>query len=183
MMRFLCSLIVTVALFGGVGLCQYALTHRVDLSLARAAETHGHSDDPVDDSAAHRYTVSVTVGFTAGDDPFAVRTTVDGPTPRLVVQHGDTALYASAAELVAGREVTITNLAFTGERIALFVEAMPGPDDARRPCPLRIRLLRDGELCDSATLWSEGDGSRISGEIELRLVPALATLDRGLGAR
>ena len=78
---------------------------------------------------------------------------------------------------------TLADLAFVGDNVSLYVEAVPGPDDAQRPCPLRVELARDGEWCDSATLWSDGNGARLSGEVTLRLSPALATLDRGLGAR
>jgi hypothetical protein len=137
---------------------------------------------PVSDTAA-RYDLVVTLGFTAGDDPFAVRTARDDASARLTVRHGARDLYATADELVRGRTITVTNLAFSGDAVALFVEAVPAPDEARHPCPLRLQLRREGVDCGSATLWSEGGGARLSGEVELSLVPGLATLDRGLGAR
>ncbi|MBT3295310.1 MAG: hypothetical protein HN919_22110 [Verrucomicrobia bacterium] len=183
MARFVSCLLVSAILLGGVGVCQYALTQRVEISISNAPDTHGHSETGTTDQAATPYDLALTLGFTAGDDPFAVRTSGDGTAPRLTLRHGARDLYVTTDELVRGRTISVTNLAFSGDAVTLFVEAVPGPEDARNPCPLRLQLSRDGVACGGATLWSEGDGARLSGEVHLSLAPRLESLDRGLGER
>ncbi len=181
-MRFVGSLLVSAVLLGGVGLCQYVLTRRVDFSISREVATHGHAEEGAHAADAAHYVLKVTLGFTAGDDPFSVRTSTDVPS-RVVIRHGDHEVYSTTEELVRGRTVTVSNLRFRGDAVTLFVEGVPGPEDARHPCSLRVQMLRDGVLCDAATLWSAGGGARLSGEVELSLLPGLETLDRGLGER
>ena len=172
-----------IILLGAVGVCQYALTARFDFSFANEPETHGHADHDITPESRARYRLDITLGFTAGNDPFAVRTAGEAEATRLMVRQGSRVLYASADELQRGETIAVTNLPFMGDSVTLFVEAVPGPGDARHPCPLRLRMLRDDVACDEATLWSEGDGTRVSGEVVLSLAPDLATLDRGLGDR
>jgi len=183
MRRFLCSLLVTAALLGGVGLCQYALTRRVDFKLTNEPDAHEHGVAEAHPVEAPTYTLEVTLGFMAGDDPFAVRSSADAATPRLAIRRGTTDVYTTTDELARGRTITVPDLQFRGETVTLFVEAVPGPEDAGHPCSLRLQILRDGVACGTATLWSEGGGARLSGEVQLGLVPGLETLDRGLGER
>ena len=183
MVRFLISLLVSALVLGAVGVCQYALTRDLDFKLTNKPDSHAQVDDDGPSGAYAAYTLNVTLGFTAGSDPFALRTGGETEATRLLVRQGARVLYASADELQRGQTIVVTNLSFSGASVTLFVEAVPGPGDARYPCPLRLRLLRDEVDCDTVTLWSGGDGARVSGEVRLSLVPELATLDRGLGGR
>ncbi|NQU39977.1 MAG: hypothetical protein HQ523_08505 [Lentisphaerae bacterium] len=183
MVRFACSLLVAALLLGSVGLCQYALTRRVAISMTHAPESHGHAEPAKGVDASARYALYVTLGFEAGEDPFAVRAADAAESRRLVIRHGGAELFATSEALQRGQQIAITNQHFSGERVALFVEAVPGGEDAARPCALRLRLECEGEWCDEATLWSEGNGARVSGEVTLGLAPRLSTLDRGLGVR
>jgi hypothetical protein len=183
MRRFVSSLLVSAALLGGVGVSQYALTRKVDFSIAREPDAHGHVEPGAHPAEAASYVLEITLGFTAGDDPFAVRTSADATPPRLVVRHANHELYSTTDELARGQTVTVPELQFRGDAATLFVEAVPGPEDAGHPCSLRLQMMRDDVACGAATLWSEGGGARLSGEVQLSLVPGLEKLDRGLGER
>ncbi len=183
MRRLVGSLLVCAILLGGVGVCQVALTRSVAVRITNEPESHEPVDRQERPAAAASYALEITLGFTAGDDPFALRLAPGEAAPRLVVRNGTDDLYATTDELVRGRTITVPGLAFSGDVVRLFVEAVPGPEEAQHPCSLRLRLRRDGRECDAVTLWSEGHGARLSGEVQLSLVPGLDTVDRGLGVR
>jgi len=183
MRRFVSSLLVTAALLGAVGVCQYALTRRLDFSIINEPDTHGHAGHEAASHGAADYTLRATLGFRAGDDPFAVRMSAGDASARLTIRHGARELYATTDELIRGQTISIADLQFDGEAVTLFVEAVPGSEDAGNPCSLRLQMVRDGVVCGAETLWSEGGGARLSGEVQLGLVPELEALDRGLGKR
>ena len=179
-MRFVASILVTAALFGAVALTQRGLTRQVDFSLTREVEDHGHGHAETDEGGT--YSLRVTVGFDAARDPFALSLDDAEPTPRVLVRHGDDAILSETRDLQRGEVLSVPDLGFSGEDVALYVEATPNAEDAAHPCGVRVQLFRDEAFCDEVTLWSGGDGLNVSGEVRLGLRPKLARLDRGLTA-
>lgn len=179
-MRFIASILVTAALFGAVALTQRGLTRQVDFRLTREAEEHGHGH--AESEATGTYSLRVTLGFDAARDPFALPLDDAAPTPRVLVRHGDTAILSETRDLQRGGVLSVPDLGFSGEAVALYVEATPNAEDAARPCGLRVQLFQGEALCDETTLWSGGDGLNVSGEVRLSLHPRLERLDRGLTA-
>jgi len=180
MTRILSALLVSALLLGSVGLCQHLMTREIRFQLARDVDEHGHGDSPVPDVSDVPYTLIVTPGFDAADDPFAVKLD-DTETTRLLVRADNTEILASRENLQRGQPLTVSNLQFSADTVDVYVEATPNEADARRPVPLRVQLYRGDVPADDQTLWSHGHGQKLSGTVRLSLEPKLRKLDRGLG--
>ncbi len=73
MRRLVGSLLVCAILLGGVGVCQVALTRSVAVRITNEPESHEPVDRQERPDASASYALEITLGFTAGDDPFALR--------------------------------------------------------------------------------------------------------------
>ncbi len=180
MIRILSALLVSALLLGSVGLCQHLMTREIRFQIARDVDEHGHGDSPVTDVSDVRYTLIVTPGFDAADDPFAVKLD-DTESTRLLVRAEDADLLASREDLRRGVPLTVSNLQFTADAVDVYVEATPNEADAKQPVPLRVQLYRGDVPTDDQTIWSHGHGQKLSGRVRLSLEPKLRKLDRGLG--
>ncbi len=176
-MRFVYAIAVSILMLGSVGVCQFLMTRSIEVSLSR--EVHAHHD-PVEHTETAACTLRLTPVFDAIRDPFALAAGPASDAPRIVVRHGGEAILEWKEDVRRGMPLTVTNLSFTGNSVELHVEATPSAEDARRPVPLRIELLRDKALCADRTIWSPGDGHNLSATVELSLQPRLGKLDRGL---
>jgi hypothetical protein len=182
-MRFIAAILIAAALLGSVMLCQGIVSGTIEFKLAR--ETHGQDEQQVSDDQTEQestYRLVLTPAFSAVEDPFALRLDESAETPRVLVRYEGEVLFSTSKDVRTGESVS-AEAPFSGERAAVHIEATPGPEDAARPCALRVQVFRDNVLCDDRTLWSEGQGQAISGELSLSLQPIRATLDRGLGER
>jgi len=177
-MRFVAAIVVSVALLGSVGLCQWWLVRDVKVSIAREVEEHGHAGEP--DGPAEFHALTVTAGFDSVDDPFAVTLDADEAAVRILVRSAEQTLLAVRDDVRRGQQLSATGLALRGESVELYVEATPTAEEAQHPCPLRVELYRDGALCADETVWSEGKGQKLARTVRLALQPKLETLDRGL---
>lgn len=180
-MRFVTAALVSMALLGAVALCQYTVRKQIEFSLSRDVDEHG--DHAADTARNTVFSIVVTPAFNARQDPFALSLSEDEETPRIVVSHEGQVLLRYTEDVLSGQTLTISDQRLSGETAALFVQANPGPDDAMRPCALRLQVFADQVLCDESTIWSEGQGQPVSGEVVLELSPRRAKLDRGLGER
>jgi hypothetical protein len=108
MVRFVISLLVTALLLGAVGVCQHALTEQLDFGLTNKPETHGQADHDITPESGVRYRLDITLGFMAGNEPFAVRRAGEAEATRLMVRQGSRVLYASADELQRGETIAVT---------------------------------------------------------------------------
>lgn len=167
MNRFLAAFLVAACMLGAVGAAQMRLARGLDVRWTRETETPG----PASDSKAPRYALAFVASFDAEQDPFAVRLDTASETPRLKVTHEGRTVFQRVEDFRAGETLTASNLNMAGASVRLHVEAAPAPDQAARPCALRVRLLRDGHPIDEATLWSSGGGQALSGEVELSVRP------------
>ena len=182
-MRFVAAILIAAALLGSVMLCQGIVSGTIEFKLTRVDHGHGQShasDDQTEQESTYR--LVLTPAFSAVEDPFALRLDDSAETPRVLVRYEGEVLFSSAEDVRAGESVSV-KAPFSGTRAAVHVEATPGAEDAARPCALRVQVFRDNVLCDDRTLWSEGQGQPVSGELSLSLQPIRATLDRGLGER
>lgn len=177
-MRFIAVILIAAVLLGAVAWCQYAFTRHVTVDITR--EAHGHAevhDKPYSDL----YRMEVTPSFDAGADPFALQVDDAPAAARLALRGPVGIILEHRADIRRGETITVDEVKLGGLQAEVYVEAVPSPDDAARPCAVRLRVFNDaGAECDDTTIWSEGDGHVVAGTVHVRLVPRLESVDRGL---
>lgn len=181
MARFLGAGVIAAMLLGSVGVCQFLMARQLEFSLTRDVDEHGGGHETT--TAEREYVLELTPTFEARADPFALRPATGGDAARLRVRRGDRELLRVTEDVRRGEPIRSEMVRFdTANRVVrLYVEGTPSTDEARRACALRIRMLTaDDVLCGEATLWSEGNGQTVSGEVALALDPKLESVDRGL---
>jgi len=181
MARFLFAIIVSVVLLGTVGFSQYALTREVDLRLTREVDSHDH--DHSQSNAGDTYTLRITPTFDVSKDPFALRSADESDVARIRVSHQGEDLVYWTKDVQKGKTIEIRDVRLPEEEVELLFEATPDPIAARMLCALRVEILRDGTPYADQTLWSVGGGAPIRRRVDMKLKPALRTLDRGLSVQ
>ena len=167
---------------GSVGVCQYAMTSRLEMRLTRDVESHAQHHDH-DDHDLSGFTLRVTPTFDCGADPFSVAGPEGEDLPRILIREGTREVMRWGADVQQGRPVVVEGITVPDLLQEWFVEASPSPEAAKVPCALRVQVLKEGVLYADETLWSDGQGSSIRGRLQLKLAPRLNRLDRGLGRR
>jgi hypothetical protein len=176
MFRFLLTGLVTALLLGGVALTQRAVTRGTDFS----PHSDDHSDETVQET--QELLLRITPAFDAREDLFALRTGTEHSPNRIRIRSKDRDLFTFRQDVARGTALLSEPLRLSGDTVSLHIEATPSPEEARNPCALRVELLTAEHrlLCDEITLWSDGNGGLVQGEVRFNLSPQRLKLDRGL---
>ena len=176
-MKYVGALLIAVLFLGVVAASQFFMTRQIDVRLVRDT----HDDHEVVQEKTDEYRLVLTPTFSAVKDPFAIQLDND-ETSRLTVKLGDRVLLNYLEDIQEGRSISVDQLHFDDKYPEVYIEASPSQDEAEHACALRIQVFNTHDvLCHDQTLWTEGEGHRLSQAIILNLEPQLLKLDRGLG--
>jgi hypothetical protein len=178
MTRFLSAILLSLFLLGTVGFCQYSLTHELHVRVTPEADHHGHDHALSREGGA--FMLRITPAFDVSKDPFSIRRADDAEIARIRVSHEGENLVYWTNDVKRGKTIEVRDVRLPEERVELLIEATPDPVAARMLCALRVEILREGTVFADQTLWSAGGGAPIQRRVDMKLKPALRTLDRGL---
>ena len=107
----------------------------------------------VEQSAAGRFTVEITLTFDAGPDAFALD---PSSAPAVLLQLRGTDVVRRTDSIAAGEQVRADHVQgiVTGKN-EFFVQATPQDGVAAVARAVRVRILRDGNPVADETLWAE----------------------------
>ena len=177
MYRFLLALLIAILLLGSIALCQYIITHKVDLQLVRDVRQHGQVQHK---EAESLYTLVIIPTFDVREDPFALKASGEQESVRLLIRAGQKDVVRWTDDIQRGVPIRVEEVELPGDHIELFIETAPSGTDAGYQHALRLQILRNDVVYADETLWTTGGRDVLSRRLSIALRPQYDRLDRGL---
>ena len=177
MLRFLFALVVAMLLMGSIALCQYLITHKVDIQLVRDAHQHGQVQH---EQAESLYTLVFIPTFDVREDPFALKASGEQESVRLLVRSGKKDLVRWTDDIQRGVPIRVEDVELLSDHVEVFIETAPSGTDAGLHHALRLQILRSDVVYADETLWTTGGRDVLSRRLTIALRPQYDRLDRGL---
>ena len=177
MFRFLFALVLAMLLTGSIALCQYMMTHKVEIQLVRDVHQHGQV---LPEDAESQYTLVLIPTFDVREDPFALSTPGEQEGVRLLVRSGQQDLVRWTDNIQRGVPIRVENVTLLNDPVELFIETAPSGSDAGSHHALRLQILKNDVVVADETLWTAGGRDVLSRRLIIPLRPRYDRLDRGL---